>query len=270
MKRKINLITISVFLVTLCQAQEHVSGSKSFKPDSNDIGLSFNLTGLINNISLNSLTDYSGKEILILHKYIQNKVSLRFGFGLETINQKFSTVDSVFTTGSSQIQWDSTFTKASVFFAPGIEKHLGNTQKLDPFIGGGIIFGLQGKNHMKSKMVITDTIGVATREITGDRDGGSFIGLNLMAGFDFFITQKLCIGAEYNLTFSTNIDGGDWSVVTIYTPASGTGSTTRDIGSDLTSESGIALESTGGLTLSYYFSRSPKKKKNKKKSEQTE
>lgn len=258
MKRTVLFAAITLIFTTI-YAQD--SEKPDLKPKSGDLGLTFNINGLINNIAINSITDVNGNQALIFRRYINDDLSFRLGFGLTTTSQKFNTVDSVFTAGASLVEWDSTYKKTDIFFAPGIQKHFITGSRLDPYMGAELVIGALGRATMKSNKLTSDTVGSATLKIDGNMDGGFSFAVNLIAGFNYFFSHKIAIGAEYSWGFGSSTVGGEWQVVTIDEPASGTGTTKREEGLDITTTTGFAVGSTAGITLSYFFTRTKKAKK---------
>ena len=228
------------------------NANKQYKPIEGDYGLTFSLTGLINNIALSNVKDELHNDAFLLRHYLKDDLALRFGFGLKSLNHKFSTFDSV---GTAQVQFDSTFKRTDIYFAPGVEKHLVGSEKLDPYMGAQLVLGNIGRSKMNGTRSVTDTIGIDKLNIVAERDGGFAVGLNLIAGFNYFFTPRLSIGAEYVVGFINNRTGGDWTTVTIDTPKSGSGSTRRQQGTDIITENVLKVSSTAGITLSYFFAR---------------
>ena len=60
-----------------------------------DFGVTFNLMGLVNNVSLNSLSDANGNNALLIRKYLKEDMAVRFGFGLNSWNTNAIKADSV-------------------------------------------------------------------------------------------------------------------------------------------------------------------------------
>ena len=238
--------------------------SNPYKPVKRDLGFAFNLNGLINNIGLNSMNDVNGNEFFLVRNMLDDDLAFRAGFGITSRSDKWSTVDSVFTSGPTRVKWDSSSSRVDIYFAPGLEKHFANTGRLDPYIGAELKIGLLGKTKTKSNTVSEDTVGTGTLEVKGELAGGTSLGINLIAGFNYFFSNRIAIGAEYSWGFNSSSIGGDWSTTTIDTPANATStSTTRAVGSNLTSNSGFLVGSTAGITLSYFFTRNKKEKKEK-------
>ncbi len=239
-----------------------------YKPVKADWGFAFNLNGLINNIGLNSMSDVNGNQFFLVRNMLEDDLAFRAGFGFTSRSDKWSTVDSVFTSGPTLVSWDSSYSRVDLYFAPGLEKHFMNNSKLDPYIGAELKIGLLGKTKTRSLTVTADTSAKdITVEIKQEMTGGASLGVNLIAGFNFFFTDRLAIGAEYSWGFSSSRIGGDWSRITTVTDLVAA-TTTKTQGSDVTSNTGFAVGSTAGITLSYFFTRNKKEKKEKKEKEE--
>ncbi|MGD1846581.1 MAG: hypothetical protein ACFB10_14430 [Salibacteraceae bacterium] len=250
------LKTLALLLLSLgsfaASAQLTEQEKRQFKPTEQHWGLTFNLTGLIDNISLNSLRDDVNNEALLIRYYYTDNLVFRSGLGFNTFRMKTETVDSV---GSSEVKFDSTFSQNNFFFAPGIETHLKGSNKLDPYLGASLAFGAIGKTNIDTDQQTTDTLGLARVTTTEERGGGFSLGINLIAGFNYFFTQNLSIGAEYQLGFRNLRTGGDFTRSTTVFPVSGSSTSTREVGSNVVTDSGLRTSSTAGITLSYFFTR---------------
>lgn len=233
---------------------------RQFKPTAQHWGLTFNLSGLIDNISLNALNDPSNNESLLLRYYYSDNIAFRSGFGVNTFRKKTETVDSL---GNSEVKFDSTFSQNNFFFAPGIETHLSASNRLDPYLGAGLSFGAIGKTNIETDQRTTDTLGLSSINTTEESGGGFSFGVNLIAGFNYFFTQNMSIGAEYQLGFSSLRSGGDYSKSTTITPVNGSETNIREVSSNVQTNSGFRTNSTAGITLSYFFTRNNRVRKTK-------
>ncbi len=74
------------------------------------------------------------------------------------------------------------------------EHHFGALYSTSPYIGGGITYAMA-----------STTSGSGTAET---ESSGSQLGIGAVAGFDWFFTKGLALGAEYNLRFTTNSSSG--------------------------------------------------------------
>ncbi|MBL3657631.1 hypothetical protein [Fulvivirga sediminis] len=86
---------------------------------------------------------------------------------------------------------------------PGFEKHLKGTEKLSPYFGGEVDL-MYRRTKMKGEFQEGES--VYYNEIINE--GGFFrVGLNAIAGFDFYVAKKLYLGAEvgYGVSFRKDL-----------------------------------------------------------------
>jgi len=98
---------------------------------------------------------------------------------------------------------------------PGYEKHFAGTDRLSPYWGVEALFSLtttkvETDNISTADVTFTNnstaisapyTIYTTTRK--GGSDAGTTLGINLLAGFDYYIAKNLSLGAEFGFGFST-------------------------------------------------------------------
>ncbi len=84
-----------------------------------------------------------------------------------------------------------------VFLSQGIEKHLEGTDRLSPYFGAEMVFSISNSVDREERDDFFD------EEIYTDRFGGAVfsIGLNGIAGADFYICPKLYLGLEFGYGF---------------------------------------------------------------------
>lgn len=74
---------------------------------------------------------------------------------------------------------------------PGIEKHFAGTERLSPYIGGVLNIGLGFTSKREEQQVGTNGVGAKITK------GGSLdLGVNAVAGFDYYVANKLYLGTE--------------------------------------------------------------------------
>ena len=258
MNKRIAVALLILSLIGLATFAQDAQKEEFVKFQDRDWGVSFNVTGIINDISVNTFEDVNSNPALQFKKFIKPNLALRVGFGLTSYNIKNETVDSL---NTSKISVDSTYKRTDFFIQPGIEYHFSGTKRLDPFIGGALTIGTVGKEKMEVNEVTSDTTGSASVSTNYDMPGGFTFGVNAIIGFNYFIAPKLSLGAEYQWGFLSQRVGGDYSIVTIDDPISGATSTSREVGSNRTTDNGFRMNSTLGVTLTYFFSTSGLKKK---------
>ncbi len=114
--------------------------------------------------------------------------------------------------------------------AAAIEYHFRPLYSTSPYVGGGINFA-------------TGSITTTRKGLSDGKVSGSLFGVGVFAGFDWFFTRGLAIGAEYGLNFTSN------SAST--TIPNGTGSTVVD--SPSTTAIALGLNGAASVHAVVYF-----------------
>ena len=222
------------------------------KPQKGGVGFTMNLIGFLDTISIGSFKDHIGNDFFLMRYYLQNNAALRLGLGLNLNNQKWSWVDSL---GSppAQVSRDSSYKRTDFYFSPGYEKHFLSGKNLDPYLAAALQIGKIGRTKITDKTLTVDTNGTSTIDINYNKEGGYLFGLNLIAGFNFFFSEKIALGAEYGFGVNTSRYGGDWNKSTVTKPANGTPSSKREVGSESVNSTKMKMNSMAGIMLSFYF-----------------
>lgn len=217
MKKYVTLIVCGLLFLPAAFAQ--------VKPLAGDFGLGFRLTGL-QNIGFDSFdTDETNNldlpQVLVRY-YLSEKIALRTTLGISLKNSStdynFSYIDSV--RFFDPVLVDSTNNNSIDQFSfsinPGAEYHLASqASRIDPYIGLSIPITLVGATTLTEDLdytqsVVADNVPLFREDIsTKERtDGGFRIGMDLLAGFNYFFTDNFSIGAEYALGFGYTRIGG--------------------------------------------------------------
>lgn len=222
----------------------------SLFPQKGYAGIGMNVTGLINNMSLTPFSSNSGSDVIFARYFYKDNRALRFGLGPEIYQFNQLVTDSV---GAAKRDRDSSFAMSVVNLDFGFEHHLFSTKRLDPYFGAELNVGFISRSRIKTALTLEDTTG--TSELTTDtRMGGGFsVGMTALAGFNFFITKHLALGAEYALSYRYLQAGGDFERVIINTPVTGQSTSRREVGSNLQRSNNFLLNNRVELRLSYYF-----------------
>lgn len=142
-------------------------------------------------------------------------MAVRVQFGVFANNE--SKVETAAPSGSP----DATFTLTdkirllNVNIKPGIEKHFEGTDRISPYVGAEIDFAIQSVTLIDERQVdpAGSTIGTVTKrgnnksddpstvDSNRNEDGYTRIGLNLVAGADFYIFKNLYLGTEIGWGF---------------------------------------------------------------------
>jgi hypothetical protein len=250
MKIKLTITTILLNLIFLCSLSFGQSAD-ILKAEEGDFAVSFGMNGLINNIGFTDFPSAQNNDIILVKNYIKNDLVFRLGLGFENQNINLTTFSDV---NNIQTNWDSTNKQSSFYIAPGIEKHFEYTAKrFDPYIGAVLGLGLIGTEDILSKVEIKDTTGTATLETTANVPGGTIFGIDLITGFNYYISKKISLGLEYQFGYMAQSIGGDFETVTIDTPVNGTENIVRTIGSNVDKRSGVYFNNQVTITFSYFF-----------------
>lgn len=246
MKKNVFFISIiSVFVTTVMQAQ-----TDSVKAYEGNWGVALNISGMINNIGLTNFKDVNSNNSILFKHFLKDDLALRFGIGIKTVSDKFTSADSV---GTILVEVDSTYKRNDIFFSAGIEKHLGKSKRLDPYLGAEFSFGFIGRAKADATTKQSDVSGTSTLQRIMQQDGGSAVSLNMLAGFNYFFSDKLSLGAETALGYSYLTTGGNYSISIVDTPVSGTGNSSFNRGIAKQTSTGLKVYSSAALILSFYF-----------------
>jgi hypothetical protein len=236
-----------------------------------DFGIGFQVTGL-STVEFTSFSEDAFLQPQALARFYvidQLAVRLRFGINSGSSSDEFSItyLDSMrqpdpFTVDSATL---STASQSIFSFAPGAEYHFQTDNKVDPYVGIEIPIAIKSQENLETDREYrwTNTVGVPILQqdlnIKQDTDGGFSIGVNLLAGFNYFFSEHIAIGAEYGIGFLNTSDGGTVRVAT-----TGTQISTADV-ADVTvindtetfqqssSTSGFRTNTKGGINLSLFF-----------------
>ncbi len=90
-----------------------------------------------------------------------------------------------------------------ISIAGGIEKHWTGTDRLSPYYGGVVSLGF-GNTNSRSEFLGTGT----DVEENTTKNGSLTVGLNALAGMDFYFADNIYLGAElgFGLAFTTMFD----------------------------------------------------------------
>lgn len=252
------ILSLSFFLIyASAQETEQVksedtdrSTSDRLKAEDGNWGFTFNLSGLINNLTLESNTDMLGHEIIFVRKYLRDDIALRVGFGLNSMRETTNLKDSL---NLADIEFDSVFSRTDVLVSAGVEKHLANLRRLDPYIGAEFILQFIGKEKYTWNETRTEPIG--TTEIEGEYklDGGTGIGAFALLGFNYFLAKNISVGAEYRFGYNYIKMGGAFSESLRTIPPSGSANTSYSQGTKERKSSGFEVNSSGNIIFSIFF-----------------
>jgi len=88
---------------------------------------------------------------------------------------------------------------------PGYEKHWDGTDRLSPYIGGELFIGM-GSESLNREFYSPNDTDQLDNFVTWNinrKQGHTTIGLNLLAGFDFYFSDYIYLGAEMGFGYSS-------------------------------------------------------------------
>lgn len=145
---------------------------------------------------------------------------------------------------------ESSFTFA---VQPGIEKHLEGTERLSPYFGGYVDLSFTSKSKRDEEQL----------NLTGDKQevgytktssGSLGVGLNAVAGFDYYIAKSLYLGTELGFGLATTMPMKSKSETVGYNDDhSGTSTTSTDGKKDNVSKFQVGPNVVGQLRLGWIF-----------------
>ena len=246
---------LALFIVTLFSNAMLAQQPDTLKSRDTDWGVVLNLTGLIDNVQLSNITGVNNNSAILVKHHLTNDKVLRLGLGLNTVSNSWFTADSIsLGSGNRALQEiDSTEKRVDFSIAIGMEKHLGTTRRLDPYLAAEMVLGRIGSTKIDAFTDTTDVTGTQKIQHIIQQDGGFNFGLNLIAGFNYFFAEKISIGAEVNLGYLYASSGGDQSESLVDTPVSGSQVSTFTSSKNRSSSKGFGVNSTAGLMLSFFF-----------------
>jgi len=250
---------LTVFLMLGFQAKAQVESSDEskssterheFMPVQGDLGVTLLLSGLIDDIQLQSPEIELGQNILFVRYYLEDDLSLRLGFGLDLDNYSRETADSV---GLSLFRVDSSTNRFTMNISAGVEKHLKSTNRLDPYVFSQLNLTFIGKENTEVTESQTIAAGTARNNRTIKRDGGIGIGLVAGGGMNYFLAPRFSIGTEIGLIFQYSSIGGTITDNSIVTSIGGATNSDFNRSEDQVDRTEINVQTNALINISYFF-----------------
>lgn len=249
--KRLTLTFVFTLLSAIAFAQDSPQDSElSLLPKAGDFGASIIVDGLIDNISLGSVNNEYGQNILFAKYYLRDNLALRVGFGFSLTNVSNETADSV---GVFLVEVDSSRSSYNLNFSGGIEKHLAPTKRLDPFLFSQLDLTFIGKTNTDSEMrqISSNGTNTTTREIK--QDGGLAIGLQAGGGFNYFLSTRFSVGTELALRLQYVKLGGTVSDNTVTQVQNVNTTSNFESREDLSKTTNVNVQPNAQINFSYFF-----------------
>lgn len=267
----LSMMMLSAF-VGFAQDDEMENPFATNKPKEGYFGICYNISGLIGDIAFQKATDALNNPFLLGRYYFKKDLVFRLGFGVNSNNSSstFSATGDLTSLGAGSVtglsQGTYTATTSSknlnVLLAPGAEMHFNGNKRLDPYVGAVINILLAGKTDSStSDEWISTAAGEysETQSVSNVVPGGLGFGVNLIGGFNFFVSQHIAIGGECGWGFNRLSTGGDVDVTSTFgvsgTLASATIATTTTTTTfeQRNSSGGFSVNGTAAVKVSIFF-----------------
>ncbi len=202
--KKIILLLSTAAMFTTAMAQEEASSeetsSSAFKQSAGDKSLEFQFNSpfvagapfTVNGIRFRSFSSetFAIRVNAELGSHSTTAIAVQNVSTTTTIdNREFKTKNSNF----------------QLMLAPGFETHFDGTDKLSPYVGAELPINFVSTSTKTEKWDATEE-DLYTETAKGGnvlgQTGGLSVGINAVAGFDFYFTKQLYIGAEMSYGFA--------------------------------------------------------------------
>lgn len=133
-----------------------------------------------------------------------------------------------------------------IAFSLGAEKHFTGTDKLSPYVGADLVYGVGNTSAKWDKF---DGVGYSPNISATVKNPSTMMGLNLVAGTDFYFAENFYAGLELGIGIqSINEKAGETSVTT-----SGATTTTTTTYTEPSKSSSFGNNFIGNLRLGWRF-----------------
>lgn len=186
--KKLSLLLGGVVLSTMVMAQKPTEGA----PLSLEGQLGLNSLGGGTELKFNA-------PALRLRYFVTDNIAVRLTVGLNNSKETFNAyenADGTGATGTYEIK------QSMNTFAIGGEYHFTGTERLSPYAGLDIAFGMGAMKESGAEASFNGTDAVYALDYTEDFTAKtSMFGVNLVAGTDYYFAQNFYIGLELGLGF---------------------------------------------------------------------
>ncbi len=194
MKKLVFVIALVAGVATATQAQ--------YRPAGGEKSLEVNFAPLGGNpVSISGIK---------LRSFSSQESAFRLGLFIGVSNSKTITQDEDTNDDGEQIALELADTDRSFSIAiqPGIERHLTGTDRLSPYLGGFVNIGYTSTTSITENQIELGDVGDPNLSVgsSTSRGGTLNLGLNAVAGFDYYVAEHLYLGSEIGFGFAFNRD----------------------------------------------------------------
>ncbi len=234
-----------------------ILGQDSYRPYPGELGVALRARGIgpIRDNQFDGVFDLGLFDQPTLQvRYMKSDLwTFRFDLAIDGLSAKETTRDEEELSGGG-VRVEETEITSSRFdfiFAPGIEYHFTGTDRLDPYFGMQVPFKLIGKlTETNSEKIDAGSDFKSSSMVTTVTPGGVGFGIDIFTGFNYFVTNRLALGLEYNLGVLSERVGGTYTTKVTTEVTSG-GNTTMNEFEDSFEATATQTVSTNRGVLSF-------------------
>ena len=171
-----------------------------------------------NNLELN-FVPLNGKPIQLTYiryrRFLSETTALRIGVGLSYSASKADSVFNSNVTAGETVAEGYKMSKLGWNIKPGFEKHFAGTNRLSPYMGAELDFAGQSSKEVTPVAIDANDDAYVVTEKNKNKGGFFRIGVNVLAGFDVYVTKHLYLGTELGFGFQM-VNFSDYTKETDY------------------------------------------------------
>lgn len=227
--------------LTLAAVALAIAGLYGQKPTGGTVTGEVALNGAINNINIGLV---QGARI---RYFLGDNLAIRVGLGLDSRSRTNKVYENLDGTGGVGEEKES---YSNFQLLPGVEYHFAGGEKLSTFAGAYLLVGIEGAKTTRTNYTVGGAYNANFSQTVEGQSSfgrkGTNLGLGLYSGFDWYFVEKLYLGVEWGLLFSSTSE----SDVVTTTSAGGVTTVTKTAGGK---GSRFEVQALGALRLGYQF-----------------
>lgn len=265
--KKTFLTIVAVIAASSIYAQQVSQNTEetSFKPLNNNWATELNINPFKNDVSANNSLNQ-----IKFRKFISERTALRLGFGANRIS---SDIENSNPYGTNPTIYREEKSSTTLGVNIGFEKHFSGTKRLSPYIGVDLAFSDKSSKQEINRGANKTTVKGGWASFTYatipnpnyNGTNGQYItqaipkveeaaytryGMNLISGFDYYISKHFFLGAEFNIGFNQT----NYKDLTYKTAAYGNTPSQNNDNTDQKNNSfQVGTSSYNGIRLGYIF-----------------
>jgi hypothetical protein len=246
MKKLFTAVVLMLLSVTAF-AQRPMAGMKSFQ---------FGISG-IDNINVNA--NYGTTGSLLFRYYLADDLAVRVGINLSTDSDKEEDTTGTVIAGGpfgngSGVSEETKTSTTDFALQLGVQKALGTGEKLEPYIGADLHFGISNSKETENAEITDAALaGFANGDSYEfeDKSSSMYFGVVPVVGFNYYFTENFGVGAEFGWGFLLSSEG--YGEGTETTNIAGTSTTTEFTTGPKSNNSGFGTISSGQVGVVVAF-----------------